>query len=384
MPGYDDETETSSQITSDPALDATVEAAGTPPPPVGDADAERDGGVPRVAFIGRYKVVDVLGSGGMGVVYRARDPDLDRELAIKVVRSHSGTPRAQERLLEEARAMAKLRHPAVVPVFDIGTTARGVFIVMPMVGGGTFYDWMKAPHPWRQVVERFLAAGRGLAAAHAAGLIHRDFKPRNVLVGERGEVMVADFGIAARTDDSIDPERASSTPGSAQVSSIAGTPAYMAPEQATSATIDARADQYSFCISIWEALCGERPHEAETRTQGGVALPAVATSAGRAKAPSWLLAAIARGFSASPDHRWPSMNALLEHIERRLRRPRQIAVAVGAAGLLATAAAAALLASDHAEDPCPDPRPDRAVVPGERPALRRQDPRQHVAGVGQG
>lgn len=355
MPGNDDETETANQATRDPALDATAPASDVSaarPRDVLDLDEQGS----RVSFIGRYRVLAVLGSGGMGVVYRARDPELDRDLAIKVVRTESRTLRAQERLLEEARAMAKLRHPAVVPVFDVGTTSRGVFIVMPMIGGGTIHDWMKKPRPWREVVERFIMAGRGLAAAHAAGFVHRDFKPRNVLVSERGDVMVADFGIAARTDDSSDQatDQASSTPGTAKVSSIAGTPAYMAPEQATSATIDARADQYSFCISMWEALCGERPHDADTRTRGRLTRPSAMANPVGQDVPNWLLDALSRGFSASPDRRWSSMSALLDHIERRLRRPRRIAAAAGAAGLLVTAAAVGVLIPSHG-DPCPDP-----------------------------
>lgn len=298
----------------------------------------------------------------MGVVYRATDPDLDRELAIKVVQPGSRSKRAQERLLEEARAMAKLRHPSVVPVFDVGTTENGVFIVMPLINGGTMYDWMREPHEWREVVERFVSAGRGLAAAHAAGLVHRDFKPRNVLLGTSGEVLVADFGIAARTDDSIDRNREASTPGSAQVSSIAGTPAYMAPEQADGGTIDARADQYSFCISFWEALCGQRPTEAETRTGSTLPRPALSLAGKRRNTPGWLLEAVARGFSASPNARWPSMNALIEHLERRLGRPKRLVLGASVLALAGITSAAVLFARGRSEDPCPDPGPRIATV----------------------
>ncbi len=368
---YDDDPTATSTGASDPALDATMAAPdGSAGAASGGSGGSGSGGLPPPTRIGRYEVRAVLGSGGMGVVYRARDPELDRDLAIKVVQPSASTPRAQERLLEEARAMAKLRHPAVVPVFDVGTTARGVYIVMPMVGGATMYDWMKEPRPWRQVLARFMTAGRGLAAAHAAGLVHRDFKPRNVLLGDGGEVMVADFGIAARTDDSLDPDRAVSTPGAAQVSSIAGTPAYMAPEQAEGGVIDARADQYSFCVSLWEALCGERPEQAETRTRAGASMRALANATGRRGAPAWLLAVIARGFSALPERRWPSMEALLGHIERRLRRPRLVAMIAGAVVLAGVAASAVLILPAQRTDPCPDP--GRRLADVWSPAIRSQ------------
>ncbi len=350
--GTDDDqtrTATATEAGSDPALETTVESGNSPS--MGPADSLR---VP--VRIGRYQIIDVLGSGGMGVVYRARDPDLGRELAIKVVRHSSGMSRAQERLVDEARAMATLRHPAVVPVFDVGVAADGVFIVMPLLRGGTLHDWMRERRPWRQVLDRLLAAGRGLAAAHAAGLVHRDFKPRNVLIGDSGDVLVADFGIAARTDDSIDRERASSTPGTAQVSSIAGTPAYMAPEQADGGSIDARADQYSFSICLWEALCGERPGEAETNTRTSISVPGAPMAAGgRRGVPAWLLAAVRRGYSASPQHRWSSMEELLGHIEARLRRPRRIAAAVAIVTLAGAAAGAVLVIPGGGRDPCPDP-----------------------------
>jgi serine/threonine protein kinase len=168
--------------------------------------------------VGRYVLDEPIGHGGMGVVYRARDPQLDRELAIKVVLPQASDLRAQDRLLGEARAMAKLRHPSVVPVFDVGATEHGVYVVMPLVGGGTLRDWLARPRPWREVATRFLAAGRGLAAAHAVGLVHRDFKPHNVLVDEHGAVAVADFGLASEAA----PAPADGSPRQG-VSSIAGT-----------------------------------------------------------------------------------------------------------------------------------------------------------------
>lgn len=145
--------------------------------------------------VGRYEVGEIIGAGGMGVVYRAHDPELKRDVAIKVVASKG--ERNQKRLLSEGRAMAKLSHPNVVPVFDVGVIEGGIYVVMPYIGGGTLHDWIHAQvRAWPEVLDRFVPAGRGLAAAHAAGLVHRDFKPRNVLLdGE--DVVVADFGLVA-------------------------------------------------------------------------------------------------------------------------------------------------------------------------------------------
>ncbi len=343
--GGNDATVPASRGSADPALDATMRSPGDQPVAIRGGPAAAV--LPPGARIGRYEVRDVLGSGGMGVVYRAHDPDLHRDLAIKVVLPDAASPRAQERLLSEAQAMAKLRHPAVVPVFDVGTTARGVYIVMPMVGGGTMDDWMRAePRPWRQVLERFMSAGRGLAAAHAAGLVHRDFKPRNILLDDGGAVLVADFGLAARTDETGDGSLA--TPGTAEVTSIAGTPAYMAPEQAAGSAVDARADQYSFCISLWEALCGKRPGQAETRTGGATVVRRPPVSSDRRRLPRWLLGAVARGFSAMPERRWPTMSALLEHLTTRLRRRRRAEVA--AAVVIAAGAAAGVAALVWGDD----------------------------------
>ncbi len=350
MVGQDDETKTAGPTSSDPALDVTLPASSDATP---QQSAGQASDLPPGSSIGRYRVLDVLGRGGMGVVYRARDPDLDRELALKVVLPGSAAPRAQKRLLEEARAMAKLRHPSVVPVFDVGSTERGVYIVMPLVSGGTVYDWLRAAkRSWPEVLDCFLAAGRGLVAAHDAGLIHRDLKPRNILVSDAGEVLVADFGIAARADESNDPM--SGTPGSAQVSSIAGTPAYMAPEQAASSTIDARADQYSFCISLWEGLCGERPTDAETRTAGGAGRLLDSGERKRGDAPAWLLRAVARGFSAAPERRWPSMAALIAHIEARRARPKKLAFLTLGAVIAAGSAGLVLIAPGSNADPCRD------------------------------
>ena len=330
---------------------------------VGSGDATRTSGAgtrraPRLAAgarIGRYEVRAELGAGGMGVVYRAHDPELGRELAIKVVRGRHG-----DRLLDEARAMAKLRHGNIVPVFDVASSEHGVYVVMPLYEGGTLHDWLTAkPRPWRAVLELFLAAGRGLAAAHAAGLVHRDFKPSNVFLDANGVPLVGDFGLAAANE---------SAEASGTSATIAGTPAYMAPEQAAGAALDARADQYAYCISMWEGLTGVRPTDAETRTRGGLgALPLPLPRTGDRGVPAWLLAAVSRGFSAMPERRWPSLDALLRHLERRRRRGRRIAAGVGAVAAAGAIAAAALVVRPGPEEPCPDP--SATIAPAWSPAV---------------
>ena len=312
--------------------------------------------------IGRYQLGRLLGQGGMGVVYRARDPELDRALAIKLVQAGGGSA-GHARVLREAQAMARLRHPHVVPVFDVGVHDGAVFLVMPLLEGGTLGAWMRGGRrPWREVVARFLAAARGLAAAHAVGLVHRDFKPDNVLLGAGDEVQVADFGLA-RAVRGADDDRAqaaaepgddggarSASPLSSDVTAagtVLGTPAYMAPEQLDGAVVDARADQFSFCVALYEGLYRQRPFEADGRATDLITLrDAIRVGPARpAKAdgdvPGWLRAIVVRGLREAPGERWPSMAALIAAIERRLRRPRRIALAglaaVAGAGLVTMA-----------------------------------------------
>jgi tetratricopeptide (TPR) repeat protein len=340
---------------SGPALEKTVSAdeAGVTADGAGSGSGRLSAGTK----LGRYEIVEFIGGGGMGWVYRAKDTELEREVAIKVVQPTVAGPKGRERLLAEARAMAKLRHRAVVPVFDVGEYAGGVYVAMALVKGGTLHDWMHAEaRPWRQVVARFLEAGRGLVAAHAAGIVHRDFKPRNVLLGEGGEVMVADFGIASASVDVSEGDGAANDDGTGRaVTSIVGTPAYMAPEQAAGQAVDARADQYSFCVSLWEGLHGQRPQEAETRTQGVLLAGATAAPKSRRRVPGWLTDAVARGFAPAPEKRWPTLAALLDQLERGLRRRRRV-VAFSAGVAVAAVVVVGLMRVRHAApDPCPAP-----------------------------
>src|SRR5215472_6444224 len=192
--------------------------------------------------IGRYAVLSTLGEGGMGVVYAAYDPELDRKVAVKVLRERLGdAAELGARLLREAQAMARLSHPNVVSVHDVGRFEDKVFVAMEFIDGRTLGDWVKEkPRSWREVLGVFRQAGKGLAAAHSAGLVHRDFKPGNVLVGKDDSVKVTDFGLAFTPNDR----------STASGIAIAGTPAYMAPEQLRGETPDPRADQYSFCVAL--------------------------------------------------------------------------------------------------------------------------------------
>jgi eukaryotic-like serine/threonine-protein kinase len=328
---------------------------------VGDASqvARRPEPLTRGDTLGRYVVLERIGIGGMGEVFAAYDPELDRKIAVKLLRSSAGGSRSAgaERLIREAKAMAKLSHRNVITVHDVGTHAGRVFVAMEYIDGGTLADWMgRGPHPRRQVLERFRAAGAGLAAAHAQGLVHRDFKPANVLLGGDGRVRVADFGLARQARD-VDRERhlvPVPGPGPAAEASahddtlaspltrtgtMLGTPAYMAPEQYHRGQIDARADQFSFCVALYEALYGERPFNGDTLhvlmfavLQGRVREPPPGSSV-----PGGLRRVLIRGLAHDPEQRWPNMDALLSRLRRDpavLRRRGLIVAGLFSAGLV--------------------------------------------------
>lgn len=356
--------------------------------------------------IDRYQVESQLGAGGVGVVYAAYDPDLERRVAVKLLRSDrlwSDVKAAQKRLREEAQAMARLAHPNVVTVYDVGEHEGNVFIAMELVHGASLREWVdETARPWREVLGMYFQAGLGLAAAHDAGLIHRDFKPGNILVGRDGRARVVDFGLASAgpvavastpeqgsaaasmtggrvtavetTVDELDPaaapppvsettdvfstaDRTQRTPapgpdvaqtdlhttvggvppvpgrradfgdasfdpgatlptGLTQSGLVAGTPAYMARELFLGRPVDARSDQFSFCVSLYQGLYGRRPFAGTTASQIAeevvagriVAPPADST------VPRWIYAIVERGLQADPAKRHPSVRSILASI----------------------------------------------------------------------
>jgi len=300
-------------------------------------DASLGTTVPTVGSrVGRYRLLKELGTGGMGVVFEALDPELDRKVAIKLL--HARFDKVQ--LVREARALARLSHPNVVTIYDVGEVDSRTFIAMELIDGTTFRDWLaQQQRSYREILDVLMAAGRGLAAAHAAGLVHRDFKPENVMVGRDGRVRVLDFGIvsavAARSASTPPSERALAAPGfdSQQAtlsSSITGTPAYMAPEQLTEHAIDERADQFSFCVVLWEAMYGERPFQGallSERIQGLAATKAAEAPA--SLAPAWLHRLMVRGLSGKLSARHASMEALIAAIEAGLAREAAAARLIG-------------------------------------------------------
>jgi hypothetical protein len=252
----------------------------------------------------------------MGIVYLAEDAQLHRKVALKVPRASAGDQ--QIRALAEARAMARLAHPNVVTVFEAGTFEDQVFVAMEFVDGITLAQWLRArPRSWREILEVMRDAGRGLVAAHAAALLHRDFKPENVLIDREGRVRVSDFGLAHALESMTD-----AIPG--------GTPSYMAPEQLAGATGDARSDQYSFCATLYEALYGHRVASATATTVGPrSASPPLPDPPRRSGVPRWLRRVLARGLADEPSMRFSSMEELL----RALAPPRWPRLAVALAAL---------------------------------------------------
>jgi tetratricopeptide (TPR) repeat protein/predicted Ser/Thr protein kinase len=306
----------------------------------------------RGTSLGRYVILERLGMGGMGEVFAAYDPHLDRKVALKLLRG--GALSAEEgraRLLREAQAMAKLQHPNVITVHDVGVLNDRVFIAMEFVDGETLSDWLRGDRTWREVVDVFRQAGEGLAAAHRAGLVHRDFKPDNVLVGQDGRPRVLDFGLARqatatpaprpRTPSGEVPEALADAPGLGQPltrdGAVMGTPGYMAPEQLAGLVTDARSDQFSFCVALYEGLYGRRPFGGTTLKQQAqeIASGKLPPPPADTQVPSWVFAVLERGLAADPDARWPSMDALLAALRPRGRRSLERTLGIAALVVLA-------------------------------------------------
>jgi len=287
---------------------ARTMAVGTPGPG-GPEDVDRVGD--------RYEIERVLGRGGMGTVYLAKDRTLGRDVALKVHGAGSGN----ERLQREALAMAKLAHPNVVTVFEIGQFEDRLYVAMEYVRGGTFRDWLAHGPTWRQTIAMLLEVGAGLAAAHDAGLVHRDLKPENILVASDGRPRVSDFGLA-RVGASMTPvtdlETTLDTPITV-TGAVLGTPAYMAPEQLAGEVVDARSDQFAFCIVAWEALFGSRPWGGATLGELKKAIRKHDLKAPRdGKVPDRVRDVIARGLSIEPGDRYSNVRGLLAALQRAL------------------------------------------------------------------
>jgi len=327
-----------------------------------DPDQVIEGALPRGTTIGRYVVLACIGAGGMGVVYEAYDYGLDRRVALKLVHDPHRTT-SRERLVREARTLAKLSHPNVVTVFEVGSHADELFVAMELIEGSTLRDWLdQRARAWSDVVAMFRRAGEGLAAAHEAGIIHRDIKPHNLLIDRRGDVRVGDFGVAMLRSDATTTagdDQAPLVPRSlTQTGSAVGTPAYMAPEQLNgSPDVDARADQFGFCVALYEALHGERPFRGDTKTELVAAIDQgrpVPGSQDR-QVPSWLDRVVVRGLAAKPEDRYPSMRALLAALGRNPRATALRWSAFGAALLIVAGGAVAstrMLAGADDAPPC--------------------------------
>ncbi len=320
------------------------------------------------ACIGRFALIEQIGKGGMGVVYAAWDPQLDRKVAIKLVHEQRfGDPaEARRRLEEEARAAATLSHPNVVTIYDVGLHDGRVFLAMEYVDGSTLASWLRRERrSWREVVAMFLELGRGLSAAHAVGLVHRDFKPDNVLVASDGRPRIADFGLAysreepratiSTTMPGATPRRSSGR--GSERGTIAGTPAYMAPEQFDGLDIGPAADQFAFCVALFEGLYGRRPF-----TGGNLEALSLAVRAGDVDVPadvrgvpSALLELVLTGLAPEPTKRHATVDVLLGRLAGVLHARRRRLWALGATGFAAVALAIGFQAGEATVDaPCED------------------------------
>ncbi len=369
----------------------------------GDDGPEQVRALPPGTLVGRYHILDAIGAGGMGIVHAAYDPDLDRKVAIKLLHQEvaglGGNSDGRALLLREAQAMAKLSHPNVVGVHDVGVHEGVVFLAMEFVQGVTVAQWnAERARGWREVLAVFVAAGRGLAAAHEAGIVHRDFKPANVLVGTDGSVKVADFGLARWRDEPVHERRptdrsaavaavmassGASALSATHTGSVMGTPAYMAPEQHFGLPVDARSDQFSFCVALYEGVYGKRPFAGSSPSAlaleisgGAIEPPPPGTSV-----PGWLRELLVRGLEPDPDARFPTMAALLAELDRDPNAARRRWLLGGAAAVAVAATIVAVRMLGASEPPCSDVR---AHLDGlwDAPAHERVQAALFGAGVG--
>jgi serine/threonine protein kinase len=328
--------------------------------------------------VGRYEIESRLGQGGMGVVYLARDVQLGRKVAVKVLHvSDAGTAGGSNRLLREAQSLARLSHPNVVQIFEVGEHDDQVFVAMEFVQGRTLGDLTPGPEgedSIDSILDAFCQAGLGLAAAHESGLIHRDFKPDNAMIGEAGRVRVLDFGLAREEgdlslaalakvsdlDESLDDTGVSATDATLKAAItragvLVGTPAYISPEQYLGASATPKSDQFAFCVSLWERLYGNRPFGARTLVR-----LAEAITTGRISAPSRargvpfsVRRALRRGLRVDPDLRYPTMRELVDVLSPAKRRERRRLF--GAVGVLGVAASLALWSLPNSSGSAGDP-----------------------------
>ncbi len=370
--------------------------------------------------LGKYRLLGLLGRGGMGEVWTAHDPDLDRKVAVKVLRHTSSGAEGQARLLREGRAMARLRHPNVVTVYEAASGDGRDFVAMELVDGDSMASWLQGTHTAARRVAVLLAAGRGLAAAHAAGMIHRDFKPHNVLIDHNGRTLVTDFGLAraldtASAESSAMPARAeldavartlAATPAAPErfdetaaaapmggtradtgqrsatgdldspltrTGALLGTPAYMAPEQLEGRVADARADQFAFCVTAWETLAGRRPFDGQTLDEIQTSMER-GTPANEDRVPRRLRAILKRGLAIDPAARWAAMDVLLRALDRAWRRPRRVAIGVAVAVAIAgaTLGASALRRQDveHVTQQVACADPEKILAPLSSPEIQ--------------
>jgi len=370
---------------------------------------------PVASRIGRYTVLRKLGEGGMGVVYACYDEELDRKVAVKLLRSRYQGESAKLRMQREAQGLARLSHPNVVQIYEIGEHHGALFLAMEFVEGKTLRAWvrereasLRAGTQWREILRVLLQAGRGLAAAHAAELIHRDFKPDNVIIGRDGRARVLDFGLVrgVRGDSELtpeplmtgDPTRGDDEDGGSGSSSrkllqhtmtregsVLGTPRYMAPEQLRGLPCDALADQFAFCVVAFEALFGVRPFAGETLValhvsmSEGVLEPIPKEST----VPRAVREAVVCGLAIDPRKRWPRIDALLDALERVLdgRRRWGWGLAVGGVAIAAAVGASAMLAKEAAPLKCAI---DESMLAGTWSAEQRTAVREAIGASGVG
>jgi len=368
-------------------------------PPTAAGPPEADISPSKGSSIGRYIILGLLGRGGMGEVYAAYDPELNRKTAIKLLRARgdAATAGGRTRLLREAQAIARLSHPNVVVVYDVGTFQDTVFIAMEFVEGHTLGYWLQAQQrTWREVLDVFLLAGRGLVAAHAAGLVHRDFKPDNVMITKSGQVRVMDFGLAREeareTLVPVAPAQAPPAatrgltpalgvdldatmqldgPPSAQAApavsgaapagylglkltstgALLGTPAYMAPEQFSGGVGDARTDQFSFSVALYEGLYGRRPFAGNdvVTVMNNVLGGRLTDAPENSNVPGWIRKVLLRGLATKLEDRFPTMGDMLAALGRdpSSRRRQWVTAFAGIALLAAVAAGGQRLASNQ-------------------------------------